>query len=166
MPLHRLTQPTINLFTPRPHRSISVRGRFPTMTRATKRPQRRHRMIVSSARMVTLGRGRTTLNLALKDLLAHVPVALKHPTTNRRPIRRKARRPPRSWTINQHNLLQVGVERFELSLKRILSHAASACWATHPKITLRNTAVRQRMIARRPGLEPGSAGFGVRSLSH
>lgn len=49
----------------------------------------------------------------------------------------------------------MGAERFELSLERILSHAASACWATHPRITLRNTAVRKRVIARRPGLAPG-----------
>ena len=84
--------------------------------------------------MIKLERARTlTLPTIRQNRLTPVTIPREHGLTNPRPIRRKVRRPPRSWTINQHNLLQVGVERFELSLERILSHAASACWATHPK---------------------------------
>ena len=62
------------------------------------------------------------------------------------------------WTQHLPNVCgPVGVERFELSLKRILSHAASACWATHPRARRRPNPGKTTGHGTPPdGIEPPS----------
>ena len=134
MPLHRLSQAVSNFSTRSLRRCVRLRGCFPTMVRHAQRLECLQRMIRRITQMIALERAAIlTLAAIRQNRLTPVTIPREHSLTNPRPIRRKVRRPPRTRTINQHNLLQVGVERFELSLERILSHAASACWATHPK---------------------------------